>query len=210
MDIELKWEKYKNEKMQNDTIKKLNYILPSLVVIFFIFFMIAVELDKYTMAVNSAFLCMFNLVALVLRISYLENSNKNKKETFFRENKDQIYNLQIDETLELTDVLQEHEKKFFLIITSEIRGRRKQTFHFSTKSKNGNETRVYEKENESEFFYRQINKFDDEKPRLEVKAYKFASKLLENEFNTFISSHLRYCYQYTFFVPEGSVKKLFV
>ena len=83
MDIELKWEKYKNEKMQNDTIKKLNYILPSLVVIFFIFFMIAVELDKYTMAVNSAFLCMFNLVALVLIISYLENSNKNKKETFF-------------------------------------------------------------------------------------------------------------------------------
>lgn len=152
MDIELKWEKYKNEKMQNDTIKKLNYILPSLVVIFFIFFMIAVELDKYTMAVNSAFLCMFNLVALVLRISYLENSNKNKKETFFRENKDQIYNLQIDETLELTDVLQEHEKKTCLIITSEIRGRRKQTFHFLPNLKMGMRLEYTKKKMRVSFF----------------------------------------------------------
>lgn len=210
MDIELKWEKYKNEKMKNATVKKLNFVLPSLVVLFFIFFMIAVELNRYTMAVNSAFICMFNLVGLVLTLVYLENSNKNKKETFFRENKDQIYNLQIDETLELTDVLQEHEKKIFLIIASEISGRRKQTFHFSTKSNNGHETRVYEKDNESEYFYHQINEFKNTKPRLEVKAYKFASKSLENEFDNFISSHLRYCYQYTFFVPEGSVKKLFV
>ena len=210
MDIEMKWEKFKNEKMIYGTIKKVNKLLCSVSIIIFLVLMLSTEFKSNMMTLTFTFLLFFSLIGWFFLLGFLENWNEKKLETFFKENQEQIMTLEIEETLELNDVLQEHEKSIFLIITSEVRARRKQTFHFSTNSKNGNEVRVYEKDNASEYFYHQIAKFTDNKPRLEVKVNKFASQSLEREFKYLVQPHLFYYIQYNFFIPEGSVKKLFV
>lgn len=220
MDIELKWKKYKKEKIENSFIWKvsrlLNFIafLVLLKMVLFMFLRFEIMVIPFSFFLVIVFLSCYFIQVL------LEEREKNVKEIFFKEHKEEIISYKLIETLELTAMQQENLEDKFLISTMIFEGNARQAFFSSTTrimfdkqqildfavtTKKGTLLKTYVKERNCQVYIKEVSNEADEYPRLEVKAGVFASENLQKEF-AFLSCDSVFWTEYTFFVPKGSVK----
>lgn len=220
MEIELKWKKYKKEKIENSFIwkvsKLLNFIafLVFLKMVLFIFFRFEIMVIPFSFLLVIVFLSCYFIQVI------LEEREKNVKEAFFKEHKKEILISRVTKIVELTAIQQENQEDKFLISTVNFRGQRRQDYFSSTtrimfdsqqildfavKTKKGTQLKTYVKERNCQVYIKELTNEADEYPRLEVKAGVFASENLQKEF-AFLSCDSVFWTEYTFFVPKGSVK----
>lgn len=215
MDMELKWKKYMKEEMKFSTSWKEHRVLFTAVSFIFVllvlYFGYALVFDPNnsgrinTAAIVFGFLFIYSYVILGI----FENDNKIRKIQFFKKNKENLIVCELTETTELTGLKQNECSNIFLMITSEVRGTRKQLFTFANKTKKGTEIREYETDGLSQYYYKEINESEKNQPRLEIRKNKFISSNFETLFLGY-SRPKDFCTEYTFFVPKGTVKKLIV
>lgn len=219
MDIELKWEKYKKEQL--NLIRKGNTLGLSVIGSAFIagiflnilYFFIGIEFILSTWIIFLS-LCIF--IGFCFFEVVCQSNNEDMKRAFFNENKKEIITLKTSKILDLTTLKEENSKNIFLVIDSNVRGRRKQIFTFATESKNGIKIMEYENENQHDSYfyyketteYKEINESEGNKPRLEMKVSRFSSAKLQREFEKF-GNYKDFFTEYTFFIPKGSVEKTF-
>lgn len=204
MDIEFKWEEFQKETQKIVDKVKISkwFVLFTLFCIGMFLFglLFKIVLMIFSFGLISALCIGYGLIATF----YLENKIEERRKQFFDENKDQMMIPYLASTTELTTLQSDNSENIFLLITKDIAGTSRQKFDFATKTEKG--IQLKQTWDSDDHFYHEVNKLEDIKPRLEIMRNKFVSKTLERVFRDYVD-YSELCYiQYTFFVPEGSVK----
>lgn len=220
MEIELKWEKYKKEKIKNSAIWNANRALDVIAVLIFLIMIQGMYRGIEGRMIPIAILFGIVLFLCVFTDILLKEREKIIKKLFFKEHEEEILVCRVTEVVELTAIQQENHEDKFLISTVNFRGQRRQDYFSSTtrimfdsqqildfavKTKKGTLLKTYVKERNCQVYIKEVTNEADEYPRLEVKAGVFASENLQKEF-AFLSCDSVFWTEYTFFVPKGSVK----
>ena len=224
MDIEMKWDKEKNEI--NNLVANENISISSIFFTIFSFIMFnqAWSRDNLIMIICFGLLACILLLYVLFTVVISLGQIQNYKRSFFKENIEEILVLKPKETFELTVLQKENSEDQFLVFTTKFVGERKtyffsstsriifdkqQIFNFAIKTTEGILVIDFKKGWNSHVYYNESNDLDCNKPRLEIRAVGFASKKIKKEFG-YYSNPRHFFAEYTFFIPEGSVKKIFL
>ncbi|CCO11797.2 hypothetical protein BN424_2357 [Carnobacterium maltaromaticum LMA28] len=210
IDIELKWEKYKNEKLNlnkkgnNLAIVVLISIIISCIVLILFYFFISKEFVRSTWLI---FITIGGLIGVYVFESIFVSNEDEIKKIFFKHHREEIMPLVVSKTMKLEPIKKNDLKPIYIVVSSPY-GVEKQIVDCAIKTEKGIELKKYIKDNASKFYFQDIKISEDDKPRVEMKNRRFASENLKNIFREYSLMDLYYL-EYTFYLPEENMETFF-